>query len=67
MVEESNPELEQLTERVAEQVIFIIGSAPTDPKPAVMRLLRQYLADAQEQAFEDALRGKQLEERDQQN
>ena len=54
MGEESN--LEQLTERVAEQIIFVVGSASGDPKAAVMRLLQQYLADAQEQAYEEALR-----------
>ena len=32
-----------------------------------MRLLRQYLEQAQEQEYDDALRGEQLEERDQQN
>lgn len=58
MSEESiNLDLEQLTERVAEQILFSIGAATSAPKAAVMRLLRQYLADAQEQAYDDALRG----------
>jgi hypothetical protein len=67
MGEESNPDLEQLTERVAEQIIFIVGSAPGDPKAEVVRLLRLFLAQAQEQAYEEALREQQLEERAQQH
>ncbi len=67
MGEESDKlDLEQLTERVAERIIFMIGSAP-DPKVAIIRLLRQFLEQAQEQAYEEALREQQLEERNQQN
>ena len=65
--ESTNLDLEQLTEQTAEQIIFIVGSAPGDPKAEVFRLLRLYLAQAQEQAYEETLRGQQLEERDQQN
>jgi hypothetical protein len=65
--ESTNLDLEQLTEYTVEQIIFIVGSGAGDPKAAVMRLLRQYLEQAQEQAYDDALRGEQLEERDQQN
>ncbi len=65
--ESTNLDLEQLTERVAERIIFTVGSATNDPKAAIMRLLRQYLALAQEQAYDEALREQQLEERDQQN
>ena len=65
--ESTNLDLEQLTEQTAEQIIFIAGSAPGDPKAEVVRLLRLYLAHAQEQAYEEALREQQLEERDQQN
>ena len=43
-------DLEQLTEQTAEAIIFTIGSATGDPKEAVMRLLRQYLEQAQKQA-----------------
>ena len=64
---EESMNLEQLTEQTAEAIIFTVGSAPSDPKAVVMRLLRQYLADAQEQAYEEALREQHLEERDQQN
>ena len=63
----TNLDLEQLTEHVAEQIIFLIGSAPTGSKAAVMRLLLQYLEQALEQAYDEALREQQLEERDQQN
>lgn len=67
MGEESNPDLEQLTERVAEQIMFIVGSAPGDPKPAVVQLLRVYLEQVREQEVRDALHEQQLEEHDQQN
>ena len=67
MSEESNLDLEQLTKRVAEQIIFVVGSATVDPKAAVIALLRQYLADAEAQAYEEAVREQELEERDQQN
>ena len=67
MSEEPNLDVEQLTERVAEQIMFIVGSATGDPKAEVVRLLRLYLAQAQEQAYEEALREQQLEERNQQN
>lgn len=50
MGEELNLDLEELTERVAEQIIFTVGSAPFDPKAAVVRLLRQYLEQALEQS-----------------
>jgi hypothetical protein len=59
--------LEQLTEQTAEQIIFTVSAATDDPKAAIVRLLRQYLADAQEQAYEEALYEQQLEEHDQQN
>lgn len=65
--ESTNLDLEQLTESMAEQIIFTVGSASGDPKAAVVRLLRRYLAEVQEQAYDEALRGQQLEERDQQN
>jgi hypothetical protein len=65
--ESPNLDLEQLTEHMAEQIIFTIGAATDDPKAAVVRLLRTYLAEAQEQAYEEALYEQQLEERDQQN
>jgi hypothetical protein len=65
--ESTNLDLEQLTKHVAEQIIFTIGSATGDPKAAMMRLLRRYLADTEDQVFSDALHSQQLEERDQQN
>jgi hypothetical protein len=49
------------------QILFSIGGATSDPKAMVVRLLRQYLEQAQEQAFEEALREHQQAERDQQN
>jgi hypothetical protein len=67
MGEEPNLGLEQLAERVAEQIVFIIGSAPTDPKAAAMRLLRLYLEQAQDQEYDEAVREQPLEEHDQQN
>lgn len=60
-------DLEQLTEQTAEQTISTLGAATSDPQAAVMRLLRQYLEQAQEQAYDDALHGQQLEERDHRN
>lgn len=39
-------DLEPLTEQTAEQIIFTLGSATGDPKAAIMRLLRRYLAEA---------------------
>lgn len=65
--ESADLDLEQLTEQVAEHIIFIVGSATSDPKPAIVQLLRRYLADVQAQEFEVALREQQREERDQQN
>ena len=65
--ESTNLDLEYLTEQTAEQIIFTVGSATGDPKQTVIRLLRRYLADVQEQAYSDALRGQQLEKRDHQN
>lgn len=56
--EPANPVLEQLTEETAEAIVFTIGATPGDPKPAVMWLLRRYLADVQEQEFETARREK---------
>lgn len=61
------PALDRLTEEVAEAIIFTISGTPGDPKPAVVRLLRQYLADVREQEYAEALREQQLEEHDQQN
>ena len=51
--ESTNLDLEQLTEQVAEKIIFTVSAATGDPEATVMRLLRQYLADAQEQAYEE--------------
>ena len=65
--ESPNFDLEQLTEDVAEQIMFVVGESRSDPKQAVIRLLRQYLEQAQEQTHDDALGGQQLEEHDQQN
>ena len=55
--ESTNLDLEYLTEQTAEQIIFVVGSTPGDTKAAVMRLLCQYLEQAQGQAYEEALRG----------
>jgi hypothetical protein len=38
MSEESRLDLEQLTGRVSEQIIFVVGSATLDPKAAVIAL-----------------------------
>lgn len=65
--EPMNLVLERLIEETAEAIIFTLSAAASDPKPAIMRLLRQYLEQAQEQAYDETLRGQQLEERDQQN
>ena len=65
--ESPNFDLDQLTEDVAEQIIFVVGESRSDPKAAVIRLLRQYLEQAQERTYDEALRGQQREERDQQN
>jgi hypothetical protein len=62
-----NRNLEHLSEHVAEQIIFTVGVASGDLKAEIMRLLRRYLADVEEQRCNDATRGQQLEERDQQN
>jgi hypothetical protein len=65
--ESPNFDLDQLTEDVAEQIMFVVGESRSDPKQPVIRLLRQYLEQAQERTYDDALRGEQREERDQQN
>jgi hypothetical protein len=48
----------------AEAIMFAVSAATGDPKAAIMRLLRRYLADVQKQAYTDVLRGKPLEQRD---
>ena len=65
--ESANLAPERLTEETAEAIIFTLSAATADPKAAVMRLLRQYLEQAQEQPFEAAMHGQQLEERGQLN
>jgi hypothetical protein len=64
-----NAALEQLTETTAEQIIFTLqpGAIQGDPKPVVMRILRRYLEEAQEQEYQDVLHRHHLEEHDQQN
>lgn len=61
--------LERLTEETAAAMIFTLqpGATTGDPKPAIVQLLRRYLAAVQAQAFEAALREQHLEEHDQQN
>ena len=66
MSEESpNLDLEQLTERTAEQIIFMIGAAPSDPKAVIMDLLRRYLDHVREHEYQEALREQRQAERDQ--
>src|SRR5579871_2940380 len=74
--ETTNLDLEQLTEQVAEQIMFLIRQSVllvallqllAAHRVFKCPLLRQDLEQAQEQAFEDAMRGEQLEERNQQN
>jgi hypothetical protein len=65
--ESTNLDLEQLTEETAERILFSVGSGAGDPKAIIIRLLREYLEKAQEQAFEEALREQRQEEHDQQN
>jgi hypothetical protein len=52
---EESPKLdmERLTDRVVEQLIYIVGAVTVDPKAEVARLPHLYLAQAQEQAYEE--------------
>lgn len=65
--ESMNLALDRLTEEIAEAIIFTLSATTSDPKQAITQLLRRYLAEAQEQEYDDALHSHDAEERDQQN
>ena len=56
-----------LTEETCEAIIFTMSAATCDPKPAIVRLLKRYLAGGPEQEYSDIIYDQDLEEHNQQN